>query len=143
MSSTPKPGQIAILAGGAALLIFSFLPWNDPPFGDSSNAWSEFGVFTWPALLGLIAAGALAARLFGNVDLPEPILSFNWNQLFFVLGFAAFMILFGLLIASSDLAFGFWLSLLGSIALLAGAVMELLDGGSATSGQSQSPPQSF
>src|SRR5690606_27156018 len=76
MNSSPKPGQIAILAGGAALLIFSFLPWIDPDFGDSSNAWSEFGVFTWPALFGLIAAGTLAARLFGNVSLPEPVLTF-------------------------------------------------------------------
>lgn len=143
MNSSPKPGQIAILAGGAVLLIFSFLPWIDPDFGGSVNAWSEFGVFTWPALFGLIGAGTLAARLFGNVDLPEPVLTFTWKQIYLILAFTSVLITVGFMIAGSDLGIGFWLSLLGSFAFLAGAIMEVLDTDGATTGTSQTPPQSF
>jgi hypothetical protein len=139
MNTTPKPGQIAILAGGVVLLIFSFVTWGD------GNAWSDFGVPTWPAIFGVIAAGTLAAVLFGNVDLPEPVLSFTWPQIRLVLGFTATLIMLGLALVDGDKGAGLWLSFLGAIALLAGAVMEVLDTpeGTSTAGPGSTPPQSF
>lgn len=149
MNTTPKPGQIAILAGGAVLLIFSFFTWfsfGSGQFSSSDNAWSDFGLFTWPAFFGVIAAGTLAARLFGNVELPEPIVSFSWPQIYAILGFTSVLITFGAVISIDlDTGIGLWFSLLGAIALLVGAVMELLDTstGSGPSSPGSTPPQSF
>lgn len=140
MNTTPKPGQIAILAGGAVLLIASFL---ETFAGD--NAWSAFGVPTWPAILGVIAAGTLAAAIFADTSLPEPLLSFSWPQLRFAFGVTATLIMLGIALSDAGEGAGVWLGLLGGIALLVGAVMELLDTseGTSTAGPGSTPPQSF
>lgn len=118
-----KPSQIVIMASGAVLFLFSFFE-----FIEGDNGWSDFGLVTFPALFGLIAAGAVAAAAFGNVKLPEPILTFSVNQLLLILGVTAFLILFGIVIGfPGDKAIGLYLSLLGSIGLIAGTVMEQLD----------------
>lgn len=149
MKTTPKPSQIAILAGGAIVFLFSFFNFVSSPFGDDGfNGWSGdylFPLSAFPALFGLIVAGTTAAVLFGNVALPEPIVSFNWKQLNFILAFAALVILVGLLLSTPegvDLGIGLIISLLGGIVLLAGAVMDLLGlevGSTSTGGSTQAP----
>jgi hypothetical protein len=136
-----KPSQIVILASGAVLFLFSFLD-----FVGDDNGWSDFGLTTFPALFGLIAAGAVAAAAFGNVKLPEPILTFSFNQILLVLGLTAFLILFGLVIAvEGDKGIGLYFSLLGSIGLLAGTAMEQLDPSARPVGSAgpSTPPSPF
>ena len=147
MNTTPKTSQIVLMASGAVTLVFSFLAFFKINYGFGSgsktyNAWSgDAGTLflaTWPALFGLIIGGLVAATVFGNVTLPERILTFSWKQIYFVLAFTGFIIMLGYLLGGGapsgvDKGFGFYLMLLGSIGLLAGSVMELLEGDTATS----------
>lgn len=146
MNTTPKPSQIVLMASGAVTLVFSFLAFYklDYGFGGGSksfNAWSgDAGTLflaTWPALFGLAVGGLVAATVFGNVSLPERVLTFSWKQIYFILSFTGFIIMLGYLLGGGagdgvDKGIGFWFMLLGSIGLLVGSVMELLDGDSAT-----------
>lgn len=138
-----KPSQIVIMVSGAVLFLFSFFTFIDV-FGEELNGWTDFGLFTFPALFGLIALGASAAVAFGNVKLPDNLLTFSINQVLLVLGFTAFLILFGLLFAlPGDRGIGLYFSLLGSIGLIAGTVMEQLDSsGSPVGGTGPSAPPS-
>jgi len=150
MKTTPKPSQIAILAGAVVLLIFSFLNFYKSSFGDVGfSAWDGdllFPLTIFPLLLGLIVGGTTAATLFADVKLPEQILTLNWKQINFTLSFAAVLILLGLLISApsgSDLGAGLLVSVLGGIALVAGSVMELLGievGGTTGGGGSNQAP---
>lgn len=149
MKTTPKPSQIAMLAGGIIVFLFSFFNFVSSPISDDGfSGWSGdylFPLSAFPALFALIVAGTTAAVLFGNVSLPEPIVSFNWKQLNFILAFTALVILVGLLLSTPegvDLGIGLILSLLGGIGLLGGAVMELLGlevGSTSTGGSTQAP----
>jgi hypothetical protein len=157
MKTTPRPGQIAILAGGAVCFIFSFFGWFSYDGDNGGSAWTSpgsndsFGISPltiWPALLGLIAAGALAAKLFGNVNLPDRVLGLDWKALNVVLAFPGLLIMLSVLIVDVgdlDKGFGIWLSLLGAIALFAGAIMELSADGapSGGGGGSAAPPSPF
>ena len=65
----------------------------------------------------------MAATIFGNVRLPEPILSFNWRQIHFILAFTALVIAVGYLLVDTggvDKGIGFWFDLLGAIGLIVG-----------------------
>lgn len=134
MNTTPKPSQIVLMAGGAVAFLFSFFSFisiegfrgNDVTFGAWSTDANLFPLATWPAIFGLVIAGVTAATVFGNVKLPEPILSFNWKQINFILSFAAILIMVGYLFANESKGFGYWLMFLGVIAYTAGSVMELL-----------------
>lgn len=139
---TLKPSQIVVLAAGVVLFIASFLE-----YASDENAWSDFGIFTLPALIGLVAAAAVAVRAFTTVELPEPILTLTIDQLLLFLAFTALLIQVGLWFVidnlAGDLGIGFWLGLLGSIALLAGTVMEQLAlGGTASGPRPTAPPAS-
>ena len=160
MNTTPKTSHIVLMASGAVTLVFSFLAFFKA--GDESyNAWSgDVGTLfmaTWPALFGLIIGGLVAATVFGNVSLPARVLTFSWAQIYFILSFAGFIIMLGYLLGGGiidpgfgngpDKGFGFYLMLLGSIGLLVGSVMELLEGDTATSsaapGNSGGAPNPF
>lgn len=147
-----KPQQIVLLASGAVLFLFSFfafLTFSGFGASESRNAWSgDLGMSPlsiFPALLGLAVAGLVAAMAFGNVKVPDRVLTLTWPQLFFTAGFASFLILFGLLLSVETgggigFGFGFWLMLLASIGIIVGAVMEITQGGStgpAASGTAQ------
>lgn len=128
-----KPSQIAILAGGAVTLLFSFFAFvSFDGFGDdvTYSAWSFdanlFPLATWPAIFGAIVAGGAAASIFGNVKLPNDVLGFTWNQVCFILSFAALTVMIGFMFFNENKGIGFWFMLLGTLAYSAGAVMELL-----------------
>lgn len=128
---------------------------GDLDSADGFSAWSGDGfspLSAWPALLALAVAGLVAAIAFANLKLPENLLGFSVPQLLVGLSAAAFLILFGFLITGNEGAswgMGFWLMFLGSIALLAGTVLQLLGiepGKPATAGgpgPSGAPPAPF
>lgn len=163
MNASLKPSQIVLLASGAVTFLFSFFAFfKAEGFGgeETFNAWSgDAGTMfmaMWPALFGLVIAGLVAAVAFGNVSLPDRILTFSVPQWIFVLSFAGALIMIGYLLGGGlpdfggsgpDKGFGFWLMLLGSLGLVAGSVMELTDAGAGAgaapgSGAGQ-PPSPF
>jgi hypothetical protein len=155
MKNQPKPGQIVLMASGAVMLIFSFFAFvkASNPFGGDDvtrNAWSSdagFPLTWWPVLFGVVIAVLVALTVFANISLPSEVLGFSWKQIYFVLAFASFVILFGFLLtdfgASLDKGIGFWFMLLASIGLLVGSVLELQDKTSASGPSRQGPATPF
>ena len=150
MSATPKPSQIAMLAGGVITLLFSFFGFVSVDYADVSySAWSTdanlFPLATWPALFGLIIAGATAASVFGKVKLPDNILGFTWPQVTFILSFAASVVMVGFLFANENKGIGYWFMLLGTIAYTVGSVMEVagIETGGSSSQSPGAPPSPF
>jgi hypothetical protein len=97
--------DLGVMAAGAAALVFSFLPFwgykvNVKGFGGGSasiTAWHSWG--TLGILLLIIAAGIVAARVFGGVTLPEaPI---GWHVIV-----AALAVLGALLVILRGLTYG-------------------------------------
>lgn len=69
------PNDLGVIAAGAVAFIVSFFPWFGVDFGGlysaSGNAWGT-GFLSWfPVLLGLVAAGLVAARVFAGFRLPQ------------------------------------------------------------------------
>ncbi len=65
--------DVGIVGGGAVLLISSFLPWygaSGGGFSASVSGWSAGFTAWFSILLGIAVAGAVAARVFGDVRLP-------------------------------------------------------------------------
>lgn len=162
MNASLKPSQIVLMASGAVTFLFSFFAFFK--YEDESwNAWSgDIGTMfmaTWPALFGLIIAGLVAAVAFGNVSLPDKVLTFSWSQVYFILAAFSALIMVGYLLgggiadfggASADKGIGFIFMLLGSLGMVAGAVMELLGvgpqdpvGGGSAGGSAGQPPSPF
>ena len=144
--------DIIILAAGAVMLIGSFLAFysvGSGKFSNDTSAWGS-GIFPlgwWPVLFGVLMALHVVLTKFANLKLPERILDFNWNQIHFVLAATSVLLMICFLLqkfpggASVDKGIGFWLLLLGSIALVVGAVMRIQESPS-TAGPS-APPTSF
>jgi hypothetical protein len=132
------PAGIVIVAGGAVILIASFLSFYT--LGSvSATAWSSssglFPLATLPALLGLIMAAHVAITTFADVSLPAHLLGFDWKQIQLLLGIqSALLMVCFLIVDHSVLSFGigFWLMLLSAIALAVGAVMLSREPASAT-----------
>jgi hypothetical protein len=117
----PTPGEIIILAAGAVMLIASFLD-----FAGDATSWSSgaFPIVTLIPIYGVVMAAHIALTKFANVQLPDRVGTFTWEQVHLVLGlFAALMALGWLISGIDDTGIGFWLLLLGSIGLVVGAVM--------------------
>lgn len=137
--------EIIILVAGGVMLIAGFLAFWDQG-GETVSAWGEgvlpFGTFV--VLFGVASAGVIAATKFGNVKLPEKVLGLDWGQIHVVLGIWATLLMLSFLIQSDgpDKGIGFWLLLLGSIALIVGAVMRLQESPS-SAGPGTAPPTPF
>lgn len=116
----PTPGEWAIIAGGAVTLIGSFLK-----FAGDTSAWGEgtFPIVTLIPLYGVVMALQIVLTKFANVNLPERVLGFTWEQIHLVLGiFAALMALFWI-VAAEDTKIGLFLMLLGAAAACVGAFL--------------------
>jgi cytochrome c biogenesis factor len=128
----PTPASIVIIVAGALMLIGSFLNFYEISFfgeTDGRNAWSGdlfFPVTIIPVLCGVVMALHVVLTTFANVDLPERVLGFSWNQLHLVLGVQAVLMMLAFLLQDKgglDIAIGFWLMLLSAIGLAVGAVL--------------------
>jgi hypothetical protein len=88
MKRKPTVAETILFVSGAVMLLFSvFKFWGVGSYG--KNAWSaSFPLTTYASLFGGAIAVIVALRVFVGTKLPEPILGFTWNQLFFVLAAA-------------------------------------------------------
>lgn len=144
-NSDLKPSTIMLIGGGAVLLLGTFLDWVSVDGGDfigdfGANAWDTdfFGLLgIVAALIGLVIGGGVAARQFGNVNMPSMPFGFSHEQIHIVLSLFAVIITIGFVIRG-DVGIGLWLSTLAAIVMVVGAVMEANEGaGDAT------PPTQF
>jgi hypothetical protein len=124
---------LIMLIGGAITFLVSFLD-----FLGETSAWGEglLPIATIPALLGLAMAVEQGLRL-GGVALPEPVLTFSWKQIRFTWGVVAVTIMLAWLIVDkgfADTGAGLMLMLIGSIAMVVGATLDLLGKGNAVIG---------
>ena len=138
-NSDIKPSTIMLIAGGAVMLLGTFLDWvSVGSFGE--NGWSTdffgfHGIFV--AVIGALIGGGVAAQQFGNVSLPDRILGFDHNQLHFALGLVAFGITFGY-ITQDNIGIGLHLGWISAAVIIAAAIMDMRAGaGDAT------PPTQF
>jgi hypothetical protein len=128
-SSDIKPSTIMLMGGGAVLLLGTFLDWvsvGSGSFSIGANAWDTdfFGLLgIVAALIGLVIGGGVAARQFGNVNLPSLPFGFTHAQAHIVLSLFALIITIGFVVRG-DVGIGLWLSTLAAIAMMVGAVME-------------------
>jgi hypothetical protein len=133
-SQTPSPAEITVLAGAGVVLIFSFFAFYDVSLGgisETTNAWGK-GLFPLATLIVLFAvvAGLLVGLRLLGVALPDRVASFSRAQVLLVCGgFATLQSLAFLVVDNeiADLGVGFYLMLLGSIAVLVGAIMIMRD----------------
>ena len=120
-TSSPTPAELTILIAGAVMLIGSFFD-----FAGSINAWGTylFPLATLLPLYGTVMALEIGLTKFANVSLPERVVGFTWEQVHLVLGILAGFMAVGWLITDiSSRGFGYWLEVLGGIAVAAGAVI--------------------
>lgn len=138
MKSRITVADLIMAIGGLVTLVFSFLAFFE--LGNSSvSAWDgDAGAFatTLPAILGLVMVIWIVLETTG-VSLPEQILTFSPVQLKATWAISAAGIMISWLSADfggADKGIGFWLMLIGSLAMAVGAVMALLGKGTETVG---------
>jgi hypothetical protein len=133
------PANIVILAGGALMLLASFLAFYQYKIGGvsagTSNAWDHgnFMVATLPALLGTFMALQVGLQAFSNIDMPARLLGLTWDQVHLVFSLQALLMMLAFLgrarlnFAELRVTFGvgFWLMLLASIGLVVAALTRI------------------
>ena len=128
--------NLICLVGAAVTLLFSFFNFYESG-GEGRSAWSgDLLAFatTVPAILAIAMLAWCICEVVG-VNLPAQVLTYNSDQLKGTWGLAAAGIMLSWLtvdFGSADKGIGFWLMLLGSLAMAAGAVMALLGKGTET-----------
>ena len=103
------------------MLVASFLT-----FAFDRNAWGSymFPVATLLPLYGTVMALQIGLTKFAHVDLPDQIAGFTTEQLHLVLGLLAGFMAIGWLVTDlRQKGVGFWLEVLGGLALAAGGVI--------------------
>ena len=142
MRTKLSPPDIGILAGGALMLIGSFLTFykfDDPLSGSFEvTAWDRFaplgvfGIATVAVLCGVVMAVQVGLKAFSNIDMPTRLLGFTWDQLHLALGAQAALLMVAFLLRDKyPLTFGvgFWFMFVGAMALLAGAIVRTVAAG--------------
>jgi len=139
-----KPSTIMLIAGGAVLVLSTFLDWLS--FGSGSfsvgvSGWNTetsgiLGILV--ALIGLAIAVGVGLRQFSTVSIPDQVLGFDSNQLHLALGFAAFLVTFGLQFRSGA-GIGVLLGWIASAVIVAAAIMDTRTGDSSAA----APPTQF
>ncbi len=114
-----KPATIMLIGGGVLLFIASLLDWVE--FFDKTDLFGIQWLFT------LIIGGGVAVLVvltnFANVSLPDKLLGLSMNQIYLMLGFASFLMMFGLQFGEGR-EVGVLLGWIGAAVMTAGAFME-------------------
>jgi hypothetical protein len=130
VKKTISLANLVLLGGSAITLLFSLFKFAGVgPF--KYSAWSTDGlafVSTIPAILALVTIVWTVLELAG-VKLPAHVLSFTGTQLKATWAISSVGIMVAFLTTDFDKKFGFWMMLLGTIAMTAGAVLNLLGKG--------------
>ena len=134
MDNGIKPSTIMMIGGGVLLVISSFLDWGGPFSGWEFDFFGLHGILV--AAIGAAVALGVALTTFGNVSLPDSVLGFSRNQVYLILSFAAFLIMFGLQFRSNT-EVGILLGWIAAAVMTAGAYMEEQASGSGA------PPTQF
>lgn len=127
-----RPAWVVLMVASAVTFVFSFTDFylvGDGFASESVSAWGKglFPLATMVPLLGLVAGALAAIRAFGNVT-PPTILTFTPRQQSLVVTLPALLIMIGFLIVDGPpKGSGFWFLFMGSIGLVAGAVMDAVD----------------
>jgi hypothetical protein len=120
----PTTSELIIMIAGAIMLVASFLKFAQ--VDKSASAWGQylFPIATLLPLYGVVMAAQIALTKFANVKLPEQVVGFTWEQVHLVLGLLAGFMAIGWLITDiHGKGIGYWLEILGGIALAVGGVM--------------------
>jgi hypothetical protein len=143
MAKKISVANLVMLGGAVVCLLFSFFDFYGQ--GDIGfSAWDTDAlafISAVPAILALAMIAWIVAELAG-AKLPDDVLTFNGNQLKATWGIAAAGLMLAWLttdFGSADKQIGFWLMLLGSLVMAAGAVMALLGKGQEMVGSSSTP----
>ena len=143
-----------IIAGGCiAMFIGVFLPWMGVDiciFGscvsDSVNGFHYFLQGTIPWLLAIAILAVMIIRKFvPNVNLPDKLGNFTWNQVILAAsGLSAVLVVLRLLMGDSgaDRKIGLFLSAAGTIAMVVGSFLKYQANEEET-GTASGPPTAF
>jgi hypothetical protein len=133
MDKKVTPGEIVVMAGGALVLIGSFLPFYKVDFGpgfddDTTSAWGEglFPVATLIVLFAVVAGGLVALTTFANANLGRGVLGFGYGQLLLALGFFSAILALAFLLVEkgeTDFGFGYYLVLIGAVGAFVGTII--------------------
>ena len=124
-----KPGALAMIVGGALLLIGSFLDWQSF-FGFGQSAWDRGLLGFFLLVIAAIAIAVPAIQSFApQVNLPNDILGMSMIKIATLVGISAFLISFGLLFIFEGFQIGSILATLGSGAIVVGGHLLENDGG--------------
>jgi len=155
--SGPMPSDWALIGAGVLLLVGSFLPAYSED-GESLKAWDSpfFPLYLIPVLFGVIVAVHVAVTTFSGAKVPGRVLGIDWERIYLALGVWATFMMIGFMISHVNFTvdqfdtddpgkgIGFWLMLLGSIAMIVGAVVRGQEGSRpaapAASGGAPPPP---
>jgi hypothetical protein len=129
VSVAESPGTIVVLVAAAAVVVGSFLD-----FYGSESAWSSglLPLMTLPALAAFVVGGHAALTAFSELTPPARLLGTGWTWLYwFLAGYATLLMVCFLVSEASfsgrgaDRGIGFWLMLLGSIAMVVGTALRM------------------
>ena len=134
------PSESVILAGGAIMLIGSFLPFYKFSFLGVSKSWSSWSsatnLFLFPlttliVVFGVVMGVQVALATFApSTNLPDRLLGFTWDQIHLLLAFQVAIMMLAYLTRDKgglDWGIGFWLMLLAAVALMVGAILRTRD----------------
>lgn len=138
MGNSVRPAQVINMVAGVAMFFFSFMAFftvGDSGLSSAStNVWQKglFPLASFVPILGGAVTVLTAIVAFGNPRPPRRILTLDPKQQALLLAFAAAVIMLGYLImdVEADRGIGFWFLFLGSIGLIVGTVMDVVDAGS-------------
>lgn len=148
MKHRPTPGELVILGAGAALVLASFLEWFRLPSSVPLSGFESRGYNAWargfspiaamPAMIGFLLAVEVAWVRLADLPVPERLLGLTWHQARAVAAAFAVVIMLGELATdnsagptSLERGLGLWLSLAGSVSLVAGVAMTRVTGDAA------------
>lgn len=121
------PAEIVIVVSGAVAVLFSFFAFYSYG-GHSVSAWGTglFPVATLVPLFGLLMVAQILATRLGGAKLPDRLLDFTWEQLHFVLGVTAALLMVCYLIVNKGpygYGLGFFFLFIAGFGLAVGAFL--------------------
>ncbi len=140
-AADPSPGKLVVAISGLLMFLFSFFEWvGNDDFDISWSAWTtNFGLFPVSTLVplgGLVAAALAVLLIVARKGLPKKAWDLDWEHVLLALSVFTFLLAVGYLLMARDfgagseslsLGLGYWINLLGSMGLVVGSVLAVLE----------------